>query len=73
LYQNGTSVATGTATTGTSSATDPAYSTIGSNYSTGGTGLPLLPWNGAMQEIILYTTDQSANRAAIEADQMGYY
>ena len=36
-------------------------------------GVPPIYYDGNMQEIILYTSDQSANRAAIETNINDYY
>jgi len=73
LYQDGVSVGTGTPSTGNTSATNPAYVSIGGYYGSTGVGSSTQHFIGSMQEMIIYTTDQTANRAAIESDQMGYY
>lgn len=69
LYQDGVLVASSTSyqTDGDSESSNSLGLTIGAG-ATGGS-----PLDGQIQELMLYNTDQSANRAAIEASQAGYW
>lgn len=67
LYQNGTQVASNTSflTSGVTTNTASLNGHIGRQ-----TGGSPVYWDGQQQEVVLYVTDQTANRAGIERHQM---
>jgi hypothetical protein len=62
MYEDGTSIATGNPGTNNMSGL-----TIGAARNAG------VPWNGTIQEMILWDSDQSGNRAAIESNINGFF
>ena len=57
-YQDAVSLATGTT----------GAATLSTNLEIGGQQGGLATWHGHIQEVIVYPTDQTANRAAIEIE-----
>jgi len=71
IYQNGTSVFSGTAATGNSSNTSPPFTAIGCYQGIDPTRSSF--WNGAISEVIIYPTDTSANAVNIGNNQKTYF
>jgi hypothetical protein len=62
MYEDGTSIATG----------NPGTNNM-SGLTIGATRSASVPWNGTMQEMILWDADQSTNRTGIESDINTYF